>query len=141
MELRTLATGSDMVATATAVSATVGSSGRDTIRAAPPLADLPDPLHTPTTFVVLASPALAADGDSAAAVSADVPAVADSVGLAEEGSMEVAADSMAAAVAVADTARTTRPHLFAARKESIPEGYADSVFHASFCDGFRSYTG
>jgi len=58
--------GPDMVATA--VSATVGASGRDTIRATPPVADLPDPLHTPATFVVLASLALAAAVDSAAAV-------------------------------------------------------------------------
>ncbi len=141
MELRTLDTdtaGSAMVATATAVSATVDISGRDTIRATQPVAALPGPLHTRTTFVVLASLASAAAGVSAAEGSTEVPAAAVSTEAAVD-SMAVAADSMAAGEA--DTARTTMSRLFERHTESIPEGCADSVSRAGFCDGFRSYTG
>jgi len=127
----------DTVGTAMAETATVGSalldtSGRVTVQPTPPLVAPPGPLDTRITFVALASLASAAAGVSAAEGSTEAwVVVADST--------EVAADSMAAGAA--DTARTTMSRLFERHTESIPEGCADSVSRAGFCDGFQSYTG
>src|SRR5580704_12368530 len=101
LELRTLDTDSVGMATvamvtagmATVGSAIVGTSGRDTIRATLPVADLRDPRRMRTTFAVLASLASAAAGASGAPVFVVVWAAA--VFTAEVDSM-----------AEADTART-----------------------------------
>src|SRR5580704_2566649 len=103
LELRTLDTDSVGMATvgmATADTATVGSailgtSGRDTIRATLPVADLRDPRRMRTTFAVLASLASAAAGASGAPVFVVVWAAA--VFTAEAVSMEAEVDSMAKA--------------------------------------------
>ena len=62
LELRILDTATVGTDTATVGSLILGTSGRDTIRATPPAPDLPDPEHTRTTFVVLASLASAKAG-------------------------------------------------------------------------------
>lgn len=125
--------GTVMAETATVGSALLDTSGRVTVQPTPPVVAPPDPLDTRTTFVVPASLASAEAGVSAAEGSTEAwVVVADST--------EVA-DFMAVAEAVADTARTTMSRLFARHTESIPEGCADSVSHAGFCDGFRLYIG